>query len=358
MKKNLILLYGGKSGEHEVSVRSAASVYNHLDKKQYKVTLIGLSKEGLWYIQDNPEQDEDSLPLNTERERLVGIHPHEGFLCRDEIIRPDVVFPLIHGTYGEDGTLQGLLEMCGFAYVGATTGGSYLGMDKEMSKIIWQKNGIDIIPYSTIKKSEYSETNRSTVHQDLIATLGLPLFVKPSMAGSSLGVSKAESEQELEKAILFALQFDTKAIVETAVQGKEVECSVIGNHEIESFVPGEIDPTHSFYDYEAKYIDPDGAHLIIPARIEKETAKKLKSIAEHAYKVLNLRGFARVDFFVEKNGRIILNEVNTIPGFTSISMFSMMCHTGGLSYPSLLNRLIELAEEHFAEKNSLKYSLD
>ncbi|MBB6481664.1 D-alanine--D-alanine ligase family protein [Spirochaeta isovalerica] len=358
MKNELILLYGGRSGEHEVSLRSAASVYNHLDKQRYNVTLIALSKEGLWYVQDNPSEECETLPLAEETDRLVSLLPMQGLLCRGEIIKPYAVFPVIHGTFGEDGTLQGLMEMCGFPYAGATTGGSYLGMDKEMAKIIWKSHGIDIIPFRTVRKFEYNEKEREAVNGKLVDELGLPLFVKPAMAGSSLGVSRVEGKDQLEEAILFALQFDTKAIVERAVKGKEVECSVIGNHETSAFPPGEIAPTHAFYDYEAKYIDPDGALLIIPAELEEKTAESLKSIARKAYEVLDLRGFARVDFFVEEKGRIILNEVNTIPGFTSISMFSMMCDVGGLPYGELLDRLIELAREQFAERSSLKFSLN
>ncbi|MBN2659028.1 MAG: D-alanine--D-alanine ligase [Spirochaetales bacterium] len=357
MKKELILIYGGRSGEHEVSLRSAASVFNHLDKSRYDVTLMAVSKDGLWYVQDNPSDICGTLPVLMEKERLVSLLPMQGLSCRGEIIKPYAIFPLIHGTFGEDGTLQGLMEMCGFPYVGATTGGSYLGMDKEMAKIIWQHHQIDIIPFRTVRRYGYDGAARESIHEQLITELGLPLFVKPSTAGSSVGVSRVDSKEQLEAALLFALQFDTKAIVETAVKGKEVECSVIGNHETEAYTPGEVAPTHAFYDYEAKYLDPDGAALIIPADIEGETALELRSIARKAYEALDLRGFARVDFFVEESGRIILNEVNTIPGFTNISMFSMMCEVGGLPYPAMLDRLIELAREQYAERSALKFSL-
>jgi len=359
MKKELILIFGGRSGEHEVSLRSAASVYNHLHKEKYSVTLIGIADDGKWFLQDNPEESQDSLAIDTSEERTVGIVPMKGFSCGNRIIRADVVFPLIHGTFGEDGTLQGLLEMGGFPYIGATVGGSYMGMDKDVSKSIWTSHEIDVVPYTAIRKWQYEKDKQNEVNSNLIETHGLPLFVKPSMAGSSVGVSKVDSAEQLADGMMKAFSFDTKVIVEPAISGREVECSVIGNIETESFPPGEVAPTHDFYDYEAKYIDPDGAGLIIPAELPDQLTNELRSIAEKAYKVLELKGFARVDFFIEENtGRILLNEVNTIPGFTNISMFSMMCAVGGLPYTKLLDRLVELAEEQFAERAKLKYSYE
>lgn len=357
MKKELILLYGGRSGEHEVSLRSAASVYNHLDRNLYNVTLIGIERTGIWYLQDNPSMGKEKLTIENSDDKIVAILPMKGFTCGEREMRADVIFPLIHGTFGEDGTLQGLLEMSGFPYVGATVGGSYLGMDKDISKTVWQKHDIEVIPWTAVKKGHYREKNINHINNSLIKKYGLPLFVKPSMAGSSVGVSKVEGEKQLTEAVYKALTYDVKAIIEPAITGREIECSVLGNFETESFPPGEVAPTHDFYDYEAKYIDPDGAGLIIPALLEKKQSSKLRSIAEKAYKALDLRGFARVDFFIEeKSNRILLNEVNTIPGFTNISMFAMMCEVGGLPYSKMLDHLINLAEEQFAERNSLKYT--
>jgi len=359
MKKELILLFGGRSGEHEVSLRSAASVYKHLDRAIYNITLIGIAQTGIWYLQDSPERERDTLVIECSNDKIVGILPMKGFSCQGKDIKADVVFPLVHGTFGEDGTLQGLLEMGGFPYVGATVGGSYLGMDKDMAKAVWEKKGIDIIPSRAVKKGQYKNSEIKKTNDSLIKKYGLPLFVKPAMAGSSVGVSKVDRAEELTKAINTALTFDVKAVVEPAIIGKEIECSVIGNFDTESFPPGEIAPTHEFYDYEAKYIDPDGAGLIIPAQIEAKQASELRTIAEKAYRALDLRGFARVDFFIEeKSGRILLNEVNTIPGFTNISMFSMMCEVGGLPYSKMLDRLVKLAEEQFAERNALKFSYE
>jgi D-alanine-D-alanine ligase len=359
MKKELILIFGGRSGEHEVSLRTAASVYNHLDRDNYNIHLIAIDKSGIWYLQDNPAGTVESLTVDTSEDKCVSIIPMKGFLCGDREIPVDIVFPVIHGTFGEDGTLQGLLEMSGFPYVGATVGGSYLGMDKDMSKAIWEKNGIPVVPYSALRNWQYTEGKRKAANRKLIETYGLPLFVKPSMAGSSVGVSKVEKEEELSDAIIKAFLFDTKVIVEPAIKGREIECSVIGNSETESFPPGEVAPTHDFYDYEAKYIDPDGAGLIIPAAIPSEISDELRLTAEKAYKALDLKGFARVDFFLEeKSNRILLNEVNTIPGFTKISMFSMMCNVGGLPYRELLDRLISLGEEQYAERKSLRFSVN
>ncbi|MBI9097399.1 MAG: D-alanine--D-alanine ligase [Spirochaetaceae bacterium] len=359
MKKELILIFGGRSGEHEVSLRSAASVYNHLDRNRYNITLVGIAKTGIWYVQDNPENLPDSLKIHCSEERKTAILPMAGFLYKGKVIRADVVFPLIHGTFGEDGTLQGLLEMSGFPYVGATVGGSYMGMDKDIAKTIWKSREIDIVPFFTVTKEQYKGSEIEKINRDLLNQYGLPLFVKPSMAGSSVGVSKVVKEEEISAAIKEALTFDTKAMIEPAINGKEVECSVIGNYITESFPPGEIAPTHEFYDYEAKYIDPDGAGLIIPAEIEEAQSQKLRVIAEKAYSALGLRGFARVDFFIEeKSDRILLNEVNTIPGFTNISMFSKMCEVGGLPYSKLLDRLVTLAEEQFAERSAIKFTYE
>ncbi|MDA3809016.1 MAG: D-alanine--D-alanine ligase [Spirochaetaceae bacterium] len=359
MKKELILIFGGRSGEHEVSLRSAASVYNHLDREKYNITLIGIANNGCWFKQDNPQKNIESLLIDTSESRIVSIIPMKGFTWGNSLLNADIVFPVIHGTFGEDGTLQGLLEMSGFPYAGATVGGSYMGMDKDVSKSIWTSHGIDVIPYSTVKTWEYVQDERIKINKNLINKFGLPLFVKPSMAGSSVGVTKVDKAEQLSDAILKALRFDTKALIEPAITGREIECSVIGNDKTESFPPGEIAPTHNFYDYEAKYLDPDGARLIIPAKITEEQSRNLRHIAEKAYKALELKGFARVDFFIEENsGRILLNEVNTIPGFTNISMFSKMCEVGGLPYSKLLDRLIEMAEEQYENRMSLKFSYD
>ena len=357
MKKELTLIYGGRSGEHEVSLRSAASVYNHLDREKYNITIIGISKTGHWYLQDNPASEIASLKVDCSEERSIAIQPMKGFSCGHKQIAVDIVFPLIHGTFGEDGTLQGLLEMGGFPYVGATVGGSYLGMDKDVCKTVWTINGLEVVPYSTVRKWQYDNEDSVSIDKDLIDRFGLPLFVKPAMAGSSVGVSKVEDKPQLSEAIKNALQYDNKVVVEPAITGREIECSVIGNMNTESFPPGEIEPTHDFYDYEAKYIDPDGAGLIIPAALDKNQASNLRTIAEKAYKTLDLRGFARVDFFIEEHtGKILLNEVNTIPGFTNISMFSMMCNVGGLPYDKMLDKLIDLAEEQFEDRNKLQFS--
>ncbi len=357
MKKELVILYGGRSGEHEVSLRSAASLYNHLDKEKYNITLVGIAKNGNWFLQDNYTETVETFEIKCDESKKTAILPMEGFICNDRIIKADIVFPVIHGTFGEDGTMQGLLEMGGFPYVGADVGGSYLGMDKDMSKTIWEKNDILVVPYKTVKMYDYSPERREFINKDLIDKFGLPVFVKPAKAGSSVGVYKVDKKEDLTKALLNALTFDTKVLIEPAIVGKEIECAVIGNNEVQSFLPGEVAPTHEFYDYEAKYLDSDGAGLIIPADLSDIQLQTVRTIAEKAYKSLEIKGFARVDFFLEeKSGSILLNEINTIPGFTNISMFSMMCENGGLPYSRLLDRLIELAETQYKIKEKLSFS--
>jgi len=334
MKKEILIIFGGRSGEHEVSLQSAASVYNHLDRKKYSIHLIGITKEGKWYLQDNPDIGQKSLLIKSSKNKKVSLLPMEGFLCKNSIIKVDIVIPLVHGTFGEDGKLQGLLEMAGFPYIGSNVGGSYLAMDKDISKMIWQSNKINTVPYRVIKKWQYPQHLEQIINKEMIKDFGFPLFVKPSKAGSSVGVAKAENEEELSGAIIDAFLFDTKVIVEPAIIGREIECSVIGNNtDIESFPPGEVAPTHDYYDYNAKYIDPDGAGLIIPAEISKKQSEEIQDIAKKAFKAIGLKGFARVDFFLEeKSNKILLNEANTIPGFTNISMFAKLCENGGLPF--------------------------
>ncbi|MCP4296886.1 MAG: D-alanine--D-alanine ligase, partial [Proteobacteria bacterium] len=257
-------------------------------------------------------------------------------------------------TFGEDGKLQGLLEMCGFPYVGATVGGSFLGMDKDISKKIWTDFGIDVVPHIAVKSYEYKDNKQKEINNEIIEKFGFPLFIKPAMTGSSVGVTKVYNREKLTAAILKGFSFDTKILAEPAITGREIECSVTGNIELESYPPGEAAPTHDFYDYNAKYIDPEGAGLIIPADLSEKQSETLRNIAEKAYSALELRGFARVDFFLEADsGRFLLNEVNTLPGFTNISMFPKMCEAGGLHYPELLDRIIELAEQQFEISKSI-----
>jgi len=358
-KTPIALLYGGRSGEHEVSLRSAASVFGHLNKDRYDIYLIGISRDGIWYLQDPPSLPEKSLTIAEDPARIVSVLPGRGLFCNGPL-SAEVVFPVLHGTYGEDGTIQGLFEMADLAYVGAPVGGSYLGMDKDIAKIVWQHHSLPVVPFRTLKKQETEESSFSWEDwtDRVINEFGLPLFIKPSQSGSSVGVSRAADRGDVRTAAEAAFRFDRKILVEPAVEAREIECSVIGNEQPRSYPPGELEPTHDFYDYEAKYIDPDGAGLIIPARLDDKTAQAVRTAAVNAYKALECRGMARVDFFLDKNsGEFFLNEINTIPGFTNISMFALMCESGGLGYADLLDTLIQYALEEHENRSQLCFSL-
>ena len=360
-KLSVAILYGGKSGEHEVSLRSAYSVYTHLDSSQFTPLLIGIDIKGRWYLQpENPETLNDTLQIITGENRLVFAAPGDGLYCGGKKLPSDFVFPVLHGSFGEDGTVQGLLELCGLPYAGAGVLGSSLAMDKAATKTAWSAAGLPIVPFLRVDSQEL--TAEGSLKQEtadrIRSTFSGPLFVKPLRAGSSVGVSRADSWNELEPALHEALRFDTAAIVEPAVNAREVECSVIGNFTTETFIPGEILPTHSFYDYEAKYIDPDGAVLQLPADLPAEDLKKIQEIASKAYLAAGTEGMARVDFFVDKtSGEILLNEINTIPGFTSISMFPRMCEAGGLDYRDLISRMIFLGLERHRRREECVYSV-
>jgi len=362
-KKNICILYGGKSGEHEVSKLSAASVAVHLDPETYNLLMIGIDKSGKWYLQ--PEiierlNDGEQLEITASEAMKVSVIPAEGFSVQGKKLDIDFVFPVLHGTFGEDGTMQGLLELSDLPYAGAGVMGSSVGMDKEVIKKIWLSEGLATVPFASINSEQAYAADFSfkLFAEEIKNRFGYPVFVKPVRAGSSVGISKSDTEEELEEAVRKALRFDNRVMIEPAVDAREVECSVVGNLSVQSFIPGEVAPTHEFYDYEAKYIDENGAALIIPADLSPERIKEVQETAVKAYTTAGIEGMARVDFFIDRESdRLLLNEVNTIPGFTSISMFSKMCEAGGLPYPALLDRLIELGLQRFNTKNSLDYSL-
>lgn len=360
-KTSIVLLYGGRSGEHEVSLRSAASVLKHLKKDLYSIYLIGISKSGIWFHQEIPEIIEETLIIKEDPPQTVSVLPGQGLYCMEEKIPAQVVFPVLHGTFGEDGTIQGLLEIANLPYLGATVGGSYLGMDKDVAKIIWEHHNLPVVPFKTLRKQEIQHPGFSweALQQEMVQSFGLPLFVKPSQSGSSVGVSRVDREDHFRSAAEEALRFDNKILIEPGVDAREVECSVIGNSDPLSFPPGELSPSHDFYDYEAKYIDPDGAALIIPATLREEQEKEIRKTAIKAYKALECRGMARVDFFLDNNnGNVYLNEINTIPGFTSISMFALMCEAGGLCYSDLLDKLVSYAFEEYENHRELCFTLN
>ncbi|MBX3039420.1 MAG: D-alanine--D-alanine ligase [Bdellovibrionaceae bacterium] len=374
MKKKLKvgILFGGKSGEHEVSVVSATNVAQALDPDKYDVTLIGIDKTGRWLL-----PDQSILLTNAKNPRLVKLNKEQKSVClvpfEDErslvptdptsssaqAARFDVILPILHGTYGEDGTIQGLLELSNLPYVGSGVVGSSVGMDKDVSRRLLVQAGIPCVPTKVIRRHEF-EKSADTIIQNLIKELGLPFFVKPANMGSSVGVHKVKTAEEAVVKLKDAFSYDVKVLAEKAVAARELEVAVLGNDQAKASVVGEIIPTHEFYSYEAKYMDENGAHLKIPA--ENLTADQIKTIQQMAlgaFQCLELKGLARVDFFLDKNsGQVYLNEVNTIPGFTQISMYPKLWMASGMTYAGLLDELIRLALERHAEKNLLKTSFD
>jgi D-alanine-D-alanine ligase len=360
----MVILYGGRSGEHEVSLISAASIVRHLDASRFEAILVGVSKEGEWYLQDPSaaalaSDSASGASLSIAQGRQVFAAPGRGLVVEVagegvERLPCDLVFPVLHGSFGEDGTIQGLLEVAGLPYVGAPVLGSSIGMDKEKAKELWIMAGLPVVPFLAARSAALLDVELLARKVD--ARFGWPCFVKPSCAGSSVGASKVSAAAGLEAALRAALEWDEKALVEPFVSGKEIECAVLGNAEPIAFAPGEVVPTHEFYDYDAKYIDPDGARLEVPARISIEQAERVKEIAVAAFKACEIAGMARVDFFIDKKtGEILLNELNTIPGFTHISMFPRMCESGGLPYSELIDRLADLALERHTARAKLKF---
>ncbi len=362
---NIAIIYGGKSGEHEVSLVSATSIARTIDLSRHALTLIGIARDGRWFLQDDSVLEHVKknpgavLPVSMDPEALVSVVPGGGcegaFVVGGRPVNVDAVFPVLHGTYGEDGTIQGLLEMAELPYVGGGVMASALAMDKEKTKIIWQALGIPVVPFIAIKLAEW--TNESARREIILRAekdLGWPLFVKPSCAGSSVGAARASCREELEKKAGEAFLWDDKIIIEPFIPAREIECSVTGNESPVAYTPGEIVPSHEFYDYDAKYTDPDGAALHIPADLDEETTRRVRQLAVKAYQALDLSGLSRVDFFIDKRtGKLYLNEINTIPGFTSISMFPKMCEASGLPYPELIMKLVSLAQARFTSRRNL-----
>ncbi len=356
--KTIAVLYGGRSGEHEVSLRSGGSVFTHLDRSLYSPILIGVDHEGIWYLQETPEFEDDgkSLKLTKNKELIVAVIPGRGLICNNKKLETDLIFPVLHGTFGEDGTLQGLLEIGGIPYAGARVLGSAVGMDKSIAKEIWIQNGLNVVPFKTLVDG-HSRITEETLNS-IIDELGLPLFIKPANAGSSLGVSKIFSAKEFREGIEEGFRYDMKLMIEPAVDGREIECSVIGNANPVSYTPGEI-ISEDFYDYDSKYIHPDSVKLSIPADLTEEETSKIRQTAEEAFSAAAVEGFARVDFFIDnQSGEIMLNEINTLPGFTEISMFAKLCEASGLSYTNMLTKIIDLAEERYSRRKKLVFRVN
>jgi D-alanine-D-alanine ligase len=345
------ILYGGRSAEHEVSLRSAKSIVDALDRKRYDPVLIGIGKDGIWRLQDSKAMPEgESLAIDLSGKEVVLAPSSKGELTgsSERIRKLDVVFPVLHGTNGEDGTVQGLLTLADVPFVGPSVLGSAVGMDKTVMKALLRDAGIPNARVLVYRKG--SEISFSDVESEL----GMPVFVKPANLGSSVGVSRATDEASFRTAVEDAFRYDTKILVEEAIVGREIECAVLGNGEPQASVPGEIIPHDEFYSYEAKYLDPDGAGLEIPAKLDPETTARIQDIAIRTFQALECEGMGRVDCFLKENGEILVNEINTIPGFTSISMYPKLWEASDVPYSELIDRLISLAIERHERDSALR----
>jgi len=354
------VLFGGRSGEHEVSLVSAASIIRGLDPQKYEAVPIGITKEGHWLIGEGAQK---MLPevLRTGQRVVMSADPTESSLmpidgsARGQKL--DVVFPVIHGTFGEDGTMQGLLELAGLPFVGAGVLGSAIGMDKDVAKKLMQVARIPVVPWIVVQRADW-ERQPKEIRRAIEKKFKYPVFVKPATLGSSVGMTKVHSRAELGPALDLAAEFAMKIMVERAVSAREIEVSVLGNHDPRASIPGEIVPHREFYDYAAKYLE-EGTQLLIPAKLKKSEVKKVQAMAVTAFRALELSGMARVDFFIEKRGgKIFLNEVNTIPGFTSISMYPKLWEANGIPFRELISKLIDLALEQHREKARTKYQIE
>lgn len=356
------VLFGGRSGEHEVSLASAASVIRALDPEKYEPVLIGITKDGRWLVGTSAQKLLPEVLKAGERVVLppdpsaAALMPFAG-ASPQPAVKVDVVFPVLHGTFGEDGTVQGLLELTGLPYVGAGVLASAVGMDKDVQKRLFRDAKIPVVEWLAFSRQEW-EAERGKILLAVKKKFKFPLFVKPATLGSSVGMTCVHNAAELPGALDMAAQFALKILVERAITGREIEVAVLGNNEPKASIPGEIVPHHEFYDYAAKYLE-SGTELVIPAKLTRKQVSQFQEYAVRAFRSIDGTGMARVDFFLEKRtNKIYLNEVNTIPGFTSISMYPKMWEASGISYSELIDRLIQLAIELHQEKSRTKYSIE
>lgn len=359
-KKRVAILFGGKSAEHEVSLMSAKSIFDVIDKNKYEVSMVGVDKQGRWFLNEgatallnanNPKlialnKSNKSLVLNPGGENKSLVESGSG----QPIGQVDVVFSVMHGTIGEDGSMQGLLRTAGIAFVGPGVLASAIGMDKDVSKRLLRDAGIPVADFITVQRHQAE----SLTFKNVSDKLGTPFFVKPANTGSSVGIHKVKSEKDFDHAISDAFKYDTKILLEEFIKGREIEISVLGNENPIASVPGEVIPTHDFYSYEAKYIDENGAKIQIPAKVDAKTVKRIQDLAVQTFTTLCCEGLARVDFFLTESGDLYLNEINTLPGFTKISMYPKMWEASGIGYSELIDRLITLALERHERDKSVK----
>jgi len=356
------VLFGGRSGEHEVSLASAASVIRALDPEKYEAVPIGIAKDGRWLASGSAQKmlsevlksgERVMLPPDPSAAVLLPLTSGEGH----PKVAVDVVFPVLHGTFGEDGTVQGLLELAGLPYVGAGVLASAVGMDKDVQKRLFEQDGLPVVPFLAVRRTEW-ERERPAILKLIKKKFRFPVFVKPATLGSSVGMTRVKAANELAAAMDLAAEFALKIIVERAVSAREIEVSLLGNEDLRASIPGEIVPHREFYDYAAKYLE-EGTRLEIPARLSKAQVAKFQQYAVRAFRSIDGTGMARCDFFLERRtGKIYVNELNTIPGFTAISMYPKLWEASGLPYPKLIDRLIELALELHREKARTKYSVE
>jgi D-alanine-D-alanine ligase len=360
-KLKVAILFGGKSVEHEVSLQSAKNVIDALDRDKYEIILIGIDKKGTWHI-----QDKSNFLLNSSNPKLIALNKTNNKITKEfknksqnlavlseaeKNNKIDIIIPILHGPFGEDGTIQGLLKLAGIPFVGSSVLGSAVSFDKDVTKRLLTEAGIPNTKFVTLKKENkisFSEIKK---------ILGLPMIVKPANSGSSVGISKVKNEKEFIKAIGYAFKFDRKIIIEKFIgEKREIECAVLGNENPKASICGEVitNKKHSFYSYEAKYIDENGATLEIPAKISKGIEDKIRRLAIKTFQILECEGLSRIDFFLLKNGEILVNEINTIPGFTNISMYPRLWEASGISYSKLIDKLIELAIERFNKEQKLQ----
>lgn len=363
-KLRVAIVFGGRSAEHEVSLQSARNVIESLDKERYEPVLIGIDKDGRWFLNENSIQlldagDPKLIRLSGSRDEIALLPNGSGSklinLSENASIGGiDVIFPVLHGPYGEDGTIQGLAKLANLPCVGAGILGSSVGMDKDVMKRLLRDAGLPIGKFVTL-----TATNRGKYSYDqLTHQLGNILFVKPANLGSSVGISKVRNAQEYEKALELAFSYDLKVVVEEEIKGREIECAILGNENPKASIPGEVIPHTDFYSYEAKYLDEHGAGLEIPAKLQEHLVKKVQEVAIDTYKALECLGLARVDVFLTPDEKIIVNEINTIPGFTRISMYPKLWEFSGISYTDLVDQLIQFAIDDFEKRNRLKVSVE
>ena len=358
------LVFGGKSAEHEVSLQSARNIIDALDPERFEATLIGIDKQGRWHVSDAGDfllnaDDPARIALHRSGRELAVVPGRDALQFQplpasqaQALAQIDVVFPIVHGTLGEDGSLQGLLRMANLPFVGSGVLGSAVAMDKDVAKRLLRDAGLAVAPFITLRRRDAADFDA------VVARLGLPLFVKPANQGSSVVVSKVSDAAGFQRALALAFAYDHKVLVESAIDGREIECAVLGNEDAQASVCGEIVVHDEFYSYDTKYIREDGADVVAPADLDAQTDARIRAVALQAYQVLECAGLARVDVFLTAAGEIVINEVNTLPGFTRISMYPKLWQASGLSYRDLISHLIDLALARHREDAALRSSMD